>query len=434
MAIRFHRSIKIAKGVRLNISKRGLGVSIGPKGMKISSGPSGVYSNIGIPGTGLYSRTKLSGPSNQKQKTVGTRPTAQTVMKNFTVNTSIDEQTGAEEITLLDGGTVVTDPSLLRKVRSDTGFKEHLQRVREQTIAVIEEKTRVLVEIHKHSTPLPNWKEIREQAESQTPEHYVKEEFTIKKPDATELHQRLEDEASKAVKGFFSLKKKREEYVDQRIDAFVAAEVNAWQKEKDEFEKAESESERSVNQQYQQEFASWKEEMQATFKPTVEYLEEKLDQQLSEIQLPVEFSLSFEVLENGKAIYLDIDLPEIEDYPQKKARILSTGKISVKDKAIKEKKAEYLRSISGMSIYFASMAFALSPAIEEVIISGYTQRVNKASGNVEDEYVYSVKYDVQRFSTLNIERIEPELTIQAFEYRMEVNAQYDLKTIIPFEA
>lgn len=41
MAIRFHRSIKIAKGVRLNISKRGLGVSIGPKGMKISSGPSG---------------------------------------------------------------------------------------------------------------------------------------------------------------------------------------------------------------------------------------------------------------------------------------------------------------------------------------------------------------------------------------------------------
>ena len=125
---------------------------------------------------------------------------------------------------------------------------------------------------------------------------------------------------------------------------------------------------------------------------------------------------------------------EIEDYPQKKARILSTGKISVKEKAIKEKKAEYLRSISGMSIYFASMAFALSPEIEEVIMSGYTQRVNKASGNVEDEYVYSVKYDVQRFSTLNIERIEPELTIQAFEYRMEVNAQYDLKTIIPFEA
>ncbi|MDY0290215.1 MAG: DUF4236 domain-containing protein [Sphaerochaeta sp.] len=432
MAIRFHRSIRIAKGIRLTFSKKGLGASIGPKGAKVSVGPSGVYSNIGIPGTGVYSRTKLSGPSNPSKASPG--PSTQSVLTYFEVQVSIDEQTGIEEITMLDEGTVVTDPSLLRRMRADAGLKEHVQQVREKTYASIEEKSQVLVHIHKHSIPLPNWEEIRVQAETQTPEHYVKEEFTIKKPDAEELHQRLEDEASKEVKGFFGLKKKRKEYVDQRIDAFVAAEANAWQKAKDEFEKAEADKERSANSQFQREFASWKEVMEATFNPTVEYLEEKLDRQLSEIQLPVEFSLSFEVLDDGKAIHLDIELPKIEDYPQKKARILSTGKISVKDKAQKEKKAEYLRSISGMSIYFASMAFALSPAIEEVIISGYTQRVNKASGNVEDEYVYSVKYDVQRFSTLNSNHVEPELTIQSFEHRMEANAQYDLKTIIPFEA
>lgn len=434
MGIRFHRSIKIAKGVRLNFSKKGLGVSIGPRGAKISSGPSGVYSNIGIPGTGLYSRTKLSGPAKRKNSATGTRASAQTVKRYFEVEVSIDDQTGIEDVKFFDDGVVVTDASLLRKLRSEKIFKERLHILREKTCAEIEEKTHILTQIHKHAPPLPDWAELRAEASNQRPDYYVKEEFTIPKPDSAELYRKLEDEAYNTVKGFFGLKRKRQEYIDQRKDAYIQAEMEAWQRARQEFERAETEKETSTNKQIKQDFDAWKEEMHLTFNPTTAYLTEKLDQYLSEIQLPVDFSVSFEVLEDNKAIYLDIDLPEIEDYPQKKARILATGKVSVKNKTQKEKKLEYLRSVSGMSIYFASMVFSLSPVIEEVILSGYTQRINRASGNVEDEYVYSVKYDFPRFSKLDIAHIEPELTLQAFAHRMEVSAQYDLKTILPFEA
>ena len=34
MSFRLQRSIKIAKGIRLNVSKSGLGVSVGPRGRK----------------------------------------------------------------------------------------------------------------------------------------------------------------------------------------------------------------------------------------------------------------------------------------------------------------------------------------------------------------------------------------------------------------
>jgi tetratricopeptide (TPR) repeat protein len=59
MGFRFQRRIKIAPGVRLNLSKSGLGLSAGPRGASVSVGPSGAHAHLGVPGTGLSYRTKL---------------------------------------------------------------------------------------------------------------------------------------------------------------------------------------------------------------------------------------------------------------------------------------------------------------------------------------------------------------------------------------
>jgi len=50
---------KIAKGISLNISKKGLGVSAGPKGLKVSRSATGqVSGSLGIPGSGLSYRKR----------------------------------------------------------------------------------------------------------------------------------------------------------------------------------------------------------------------------------------------------------------------------------------------------------------------------------------------------------------------------------------
>ena len=61
MAWNFRKRIKIVPGVHLNLSKSGISTTIGPKGEKVTFGKNGTYLNKGIPGTGLYSRDKLSG-------------------------------------------------------------------------------------------------------------------------------------------------------------------------------------------------------------------------------------------------------------------------------------------------------------------------------------------------------------------------------------
>jgi hypothetical protein len=60
MPFRFQKRIRLAKGVSLNLSKRGVSsVSAGPKGAKLSTGRRGTRASVGLPGTGLSAQKKV---------------------------------------------------------------------------------------------------------------------------------------------------------------------------------------------------------------------------------------------------------------------------------------------------------------------------------------------------------------------------------------
>lgn len=61
MGLYFRKSVTIVPGVRLNMSKKGMSVSAGPKGAKVNISKRGTYLTTSVPGTGVYSRQKISG-------------------------------------------------------------------------------------------------------------------------------------------------------------------------------------------------------------------------------------------------------------------------------------------------------------------------------------------------------------------------------------
>ena len=66
MGMRFRKSIKIGKYLRLNISKSGISASIGKQGATINVGGKGTYLNlspslVGVKGTGVSYRQRLTG-------------------------------------------------------------------------------------------------------------------------------------------------------------------------------------------------------------------------------------------------------------------------------------------------------------------------------------------------------------------------------------
>lgn len=54
MGFNFRKSLKIAPGIRLNITKKGVSsVSLGAKGARVNLGKKGTRTTVGLPGTGL---------------------------------------------------------------------------------------------------------------------------------------------------------------------------------------------------------------------------------------------------------------------------------------------------------------------------------------------------------------------------------------------
>jgi len=60
MSLRFRRSIRLFPGVRLNFSRSGISTTVGVRGASMTLGPRGTYANVGLPGSGLSYRTKVS--------------------------------------------------------------------------------------------------------------------------------------------------------------------------------------------------------------------------------------------------------------------------------------------------------------------------------------------------------------------------------------
>lgn len=82
MGFNFRKSLKIAPGVRLNITKKGISsVSLGGKGARVNLGKKGTRTTVGIPGTGL-SHSSFS-PRQAKKETVSSESAKSTKQMNM---------------------------------------------------------------------------------------------------------------------------------------------------------------------------------------------------------------------------------------------------------------------------------------------------------------------------------------------------------------
>ncbi len=90
MGLRFRKSIKICKGVRVNFGKTGASLSVGTKGFHKTFHTSGkVTTSVGIPGTGIY-WTDTKNPNTTRTHNQPTRTTTEPVNRDRHVPVSVD--------------------------------------------------------------------------------------------------------------------------------------------------------------------------------------------------------------------------------------------------------------------------------------------------------------------------------------------------------
>jgi hypothetical protein len=69
--LRYRKSYKVAPGLRVNVSKSGIGLSGGVRGARLGVGPRGPYMSVGIPGTGLSYYQRLGSSTRSRSSHPG---------------------------------------------------------------------------------------------------------------------------------------------------------------------------------------------------------------------------------------------------------------------------------------------------------------------------------------------------------------------------
>lgn len=388
MGFRFRKSLKILPGVRVNAGFGGLGLNLGARGASISLNKQGLYGNTSIPGTGISFREKISSNS-RSEKAIKQQQLAEQVQAS-TQNLVLD---------LLSEGNIVykdKDGNEIDKKIVTELWKQKSDILINWLESEVEKINDIdlITTIH-YDMPKPyNEPQLEEL------------EFDKEKPSKP---QKKEVNKPSFLKSLFFPSSKQKYQTDlknaeinfQNQTEQYQMNLQTWENEKNEFKKAQNELKANFSN---------------LIRTDINTMSEYLEKVLQGLDWARETLVSYDINNSTNTVYIDIDLPEIEDIPQRTASIAATGKkLNIKNKTDKQLRLEYSTHIHAIALRVAAYTFATLPSINLIVISGYSQRLDKTTAHTNEEYLYSVKFNKSDFSKLNFEKIELIDPIKAFD-------------------
>ena len=159
-------------------------------------------------------------------------------------------------------------------------------------------------------------------------------------------------------------------------------------------------------------------------------LAKHLEAALHDVQWPRETNVSFDISSDGTSVILDVDLPEIGDMPTRAASMSALGyHVAIREMGRFEKQDLYMAHVRGVGFRVIAEVFAALPSVEHVALSAYSQRVDRRTGQLGDDYVYAVQVRRHEWARINFAALESLDVVEAL-------AKFDLwrKKTGPFTA
>lgn len=231
---------------------------------------------------------------------------------------------------------------------------------------------------------------------------------------------------------FLTIKKKRQQYVDENLPVRIQQAQAEWELGRRAYEENVDSIEKAANEEYRRRFDEQIDYLKRIAAGEESFVIAAIDEWIAGCTLPVEINVNYEYIHDAGTVFLDVDLPEIEDLPTTEIVRLASGNIKERKKTQKELYAQYATLVFGLAVFIVSNIMDITPAITNVLISGYTQRRNK-SGDLQDTYIYSLKLARSMFEHMNLKDVNPvEFCMQA-ENRCNQTTTGLFKPIVPFD-
>lgn len=367
MGLRFSRRVTVAPGIAVNVSKSGFGLSVGPRGAKLSIGPRGMHSSFGLPGTGLSYRQKIGQHS--------TRPSVG-IPSEVTLRVLDD---GKVEFLDAEGGLL--PPRIVRLVREQK--QDEIDTfLREQCVRLNAGIDRILY-LHRE-TPGPD-----------EPLPFEAVPFTDASPSPFKPH------GLDLLARLSRTRRERMERENEAAQAEWTAAVADWEARREEHERRETQRRRGH-------------EEERFTNPKV--MEQLLDERLGCLNWPRETTVSYQLRDAGTVLWMDIDLPEIEEMPREAVQVAARGvRLNVKRKSDTQVRTEYMQHVHAVLFRLIGEVFYVLPTVQEVVASGYSQRPDPATGKIRDDYLLSARILREKWSDIDFSNLPALDVVICFE-------------------
>ena len=289
----------------------------------------------------------------------------------------------------------ITDAAARRTNEYKSAYKE----VTANMLQAYEENTRAYTYLHEDMPSVESVVKLKNDLMTLSPQKYERGHFDFRKPTKDDIEKDLLEEA----KNINFDKTKTNGHVDEKmfvkehINEMIEVRQQAWQEACDFFNKIEDAREERVNAKFYAEYKT----LYNRAKEYIEGNETSVKQELlnlcGKVSVPYNLSLSFAYNQTTHILETSIIVEDGISVPISKAAILASGKISIKNKLVRETITEKTISAVSLTYFLAAHLFNVSPNIQYLRLSLYER-------NKQNPLLW-VEFEREKFICVNPYRV-----------------------------
>ena len=282
-----------------------------------------------------------------------------------------------------------------------------------------EEERSSLIGIYRKSPKLKTEEDFRVAIDDIKPASYTRKAFEEQEPTRNDVREALEREAERVVTSwmFWTLKKKREEYVESRLESTYQQKLVGYKQRLARHEESEDQAEKEYNKQSLKRCEERKQKMAAIIDGSDKDLIEK-----EMLRIPDAMGLSFpchtESRLEGTTISAKLSLLHPKDFPHLEGVRLTSGNYKIKEIPEKVRRNEYTACVWGAAFCAAAHCFNVSPKISDVVVEGEVD----AEGS-DKITLYKIAFDRSTFGAQNWEELEIGRALSLFPISEDIKKE-----------
>ena len=286
--------------------------------------------------------------------------------------------------------------------KRDADYKPAINDISLKMVAAFEKRDAEFTAMHKKAARIQKLSDQQKKIDALSPQQYERESFPLSRPMREDVRRELEAEAEIRFSDLYEDKRKeRTAFVNEHEKEAMAARLRAYEEIQSFFSDIQDDKEARANALFQKEYNRQKKEIEDYINGERSITERNIRMILGELSMPFRVEISCDYNEKSGLLNTDIEYHGDMNLPTNKTNTLATGKISVKDKLVKEMEQFKTETIVSMIYYVAASLFNAAINISKQRVSVWLDEKSKG--------LVWIQFDRTNFSKLSMRTVNPML-------------------------